>query len=321
MPNILIRAQSNLNEKALQQVLRSELSCAEHLKHIKTALLKVLNKKIFQEFADHPQHPYLNSTYRYSETIMNRNINRLNQEDTLDGVCTVFLNFLSAPFGEIHIDQRHYDHITKREEAKLKRHNHDDPAIGPERFKSRRHVHGFSNHAYTFGYYLSQYHQKMQLTPKEVESIVKLFHYGYLRDGFHSFCEVEAAFMKISEYYAYPELAMGIVVEENAYQVAQSNNRSSHRQANTVSYNSMFAPAQSKEKQLQNANNYIMISAASLIGAGVGIILLSSLLTSHLSMITVMTFLLLLAVCATSLVNGRYGLLERQEALRMPSFT
>lgn len=192
------RCESNLDEENLQKILENRLII--NLKTTKDALAKVLTIDALKHF---DKHTNLNPSYKhhnfehYASSFPN-SIQGFSLASNLEQLCPHFLSILYMPFGIRHIDDDHIRYMTLRSQSIQKHKNEDDDVLFTGT-SSRRYVHGFSNHAYTFFYYLSLNQDK--LTNDELECVIELFYYSYIKKNYHSFCEVDAAFLRASENY------------------------------------------------------------------------------------------------------------------------
>ncbi len=204
MPILKARFKADLDEKNLTQVLRTHL--ASNLDTAKQALTKIFTidaLKTFDKTARlSSEHKYTNFT-SYANSFPNT-IASFSKSHDVDDLCYHFLDILFMPFGIRRIDQNHSNYMKSRAESIRKHENHDKKLF--KGTNSRRYVHGFSNHAYTFGFYLSL--NRDHLTSIELRCVIEIFYYGYLKKNYHSFCEVDAAFLRAAENYNFPELTM-----------------------------------------------------------------------------------------------------------------
>lgn len=198
------RSEVSLDENRLKQILKASLS--SNLEMTKRALAKIITMDTLRAFDKAAKLAVFHKSTHFESYAKSfpYTISRFSKSNNVDELCNHFLQILFMPFGIRRIDDTHSDYMQSRTVSMSKHRNHDD-----ELFKgtsSRRYVHGFSNHSYTFCYFLSL--NRNQLTNAELKCITELFYYGYMKANYHSFCEVDAAFLRAAEHYEYPELTM-----------------------------------------------------------------------------------------------------------------
>lgn len=196
------RDQKDLDEHQLLQELHSRLQ--NNLDTTKNALVKIMSMGCLKEFDNLTPRAQGHADTSFNDYLQNfpAIILGLKKSSDLRSLCSNFLALLYMPFGIRLIDSRHLAYMNSRAISQQRNNNDDDDLF--QGTASRRYVHGFSNHAYTFGYYLSL--NRHRLSNEELSCIVDLFYYGYIKENYHSYCEVDAAFLRISENYNYPEL-------------------------------------------------------------------------------------------------------------------
>lgn len=204
------RHQKNLDENQLLKEL--DVCLNEKFDLTKQALVKIMQMEYLEQFDKNtplaPGHIY-KSFKSYSQDFP-AIISRLEKSPNLKALASDFLALLYMPFGIRLIDEHHSSYMNLRSRSQESKKNTDEGLF--KGTASRRFVHGFSNHAYTFGYYLSL--NRYQLSNEELSCITDLFYYAYIKENYHSYCEVDAAFLRISENYGYPELTCNTPTEE-----------------------------------------------------------------------------------------------------------
>lgn len=185
------------NEVAIIQELENELM--QHWCLMLGAFRKLLTPEGIQKFysstVGYWWHVNINDYLAQLEAIEPRDLPQL---------CTIFLAFLFKPFGIRQVNnQLHEAYLLSRAKARSAHQNTDNALF--KGTKSRIFVNAFSNHTYTFAFYL--YLHKEILNAREFKSMLKLFYYSYLVEKYHSFCEIDAAFLRASEDFQYPALA------------------------------------------------------------------------------------------------------------------
>jgi hypothetical protein len=141
-------------------------------------------------------------SFSFDSNSVSKQVERLKGINDVDQLSECFLGIIDYPMGVKRIDDEHHRYLSSRYYSRLHKTNHADALF--EGTSSRSYQHGFSNHSYTFGYYLSKNRDK--ISAPELQAILDLFYYGYITKGFHSYCEIHAAFLRASENYDYPAL-------------------------------------------------------------------------------------------------------------------
>lgn len=131
---------------------------------------------------------------------------KLGNASDLGELNTRFLNILYLPFGLNPLGAQYRHYHKARDTARKASNNHcnsDNIAL----FTGTQHlpfVNGFSIHAYTFARYLAI--NKGLVDPATLELIIQFFYFNYIQNQFHSFAEIDAAFIRASEDAQYQEL-------------------------------------------------------------------------------------------------------------------
>ena len=100
------------------------------------------------------------------------------------------------PFGLYVIDDTHQEYLKQRDSARSSKCNENSPLFNGTR--STPYVHGFSNHAYTFAFYLFECFP-LEEGGLDLCLVIEFFYFEYINKGFHSFGEIDAAFLRALE--------------------------------------------------------------------------------------------------------------------------
>lgn len=189
MTILMARQQQHPVTNPLVSELRSSLE--NNIPELSRALTRLLTAKRIATF--------------YGGFSNSEDISDLPTCNNLDDLRETFKKILFIPFGMKVIDSRHKEYLRVRDMARRTRNNELDGGLKLfEGTVSRDYQHAFSNHAYTFGYFLSI--NQDAFNQVELKLIMDLFYYVYLKERFHSFCEIDAAFIRASEDFHCPTL-------------------------------------------------------------------------------------------------------------------
>ncbi len=210
----------NVQELILQNSLRIRIE--KNMILTQTALVKIFTVSALKTFNDETK-----SSSVYPSSFFEPLSLDFSHTD-VDKLCDIFLDILHLPFGNKRIDDTHKSYIQTRTRSRELKKNHRDALFAGT--STRSYKDGFSNHAYTFAYYLSK--NRDNFSTEELKAVLDLFYYGYIKKDFHSFCEIHAAFLRASENFGYPELRVDDLLAPSplALQHPGSPNLQSHQQ-------------------------------------------------------------------------------------------
>lgn len=196
MPISKLRVQKKTNTEPFLRAFEFFANQPENLGLIKAALNKILDEKQINEYysEEGEESYYRDLKLKISAS---KDINELGKH---------FLAILFRPFGLMKIGQRQKAYLETRKISRWDRNNKKEDAcyIGTA---SREYKDGFSNHSYNFAFYLGKRSKEIFITDKEFELTISLFYFLYITRGYHSFCEIDAGFLRAAEDFECARLA------------------------------------------------------------------------------------------------------------------